>query len=70
MATLEKRLVDLEAQAASPEYRVKMYFLNEGENDAEARLKADIPLDYAGRVVCLHFVSSPNELKETHHGND
>ncbi len=69
MATLEKRLDDLEAKAASTEHRVRVYYLNEGENDAEARLKAGIPVDYVGRVMCLVFVDSPNALKETPYGN-
>ena len=69
MATLEKRLDDLEAQAASTEHRVRVYYLNEGEDEAQARLKAGIPVDYAGRVMCLVFVDSPNALNEPLHGH-
>lgn len=59
MATLEKRITDLEAQAASTDHCVKMYFCNEGEDAAQARAKAGIPLDYAGKVVCVQFVAPP-----------
>ncbi len=64
MATLEKRITDLEAKAASTDHSVKMYFCDEGEDAAQARAKADIPLDYAGKVVCVQFIESPNALKE------
>ena len=64
MATVEKRIADLEAQAASTEHSVRMYFCDEGEDEAQARIKAGIPVDYAGKVVCVQFVSSPNALKE------
>lgn len=64
MATLEKRITDLEAKAASTDHSVKMYFCDEGEDAAQARAKAGIPLDYAGKVVCVQFVASPNALKE------
>jgi hypothetical protein len=64
VATLEKRITDLEAQAASTDHRVRMYFCNEGEDDEQARLEAGIQPGYAGKVVCVQFVSSPNELKE------
>ena len=69
MATLEKRITDLEAQAPSNEHRVRMYFCNDGENEAQARFDAGIPLNYAGKVVCVQFVSSPNALKVQSHGN-
>jgi len=69
VATLEKRLIDLEAQATSTDYCVRVYFLNEGEDEAQARLKAGIPADYAGKVVCVQFIDSPNALKELRHGN-
>lgn len=64
MATLEKRITDLEAQAASTDHRVMLYFCNEGEDEAQARLDAGIPPDYAGKVICLQFIESPNALKE------
>jgi hypothetical protein len=64
MATVEKRIADLEAQAASTDHSVRMYFCHDGEDAAQARLEAGIPLDYAGKVVCVQFVSSPNALKE------
>lgn len=64
MATLDKRITDLEAQAASTEQSVRLYFCNEGEDAARARLEAGIPLDYAGKVVCVQFIESPNALKE------
>lgn len=64
MATLEKRITDLEAKAASTDHSVKVYYCNEGEDAAQARAKAGIPLDYAGKVVCVQFVASPNALKE------
>ena len=69
MATLEKRLVDLEAQAASTEHRVRVYFCDEGDDEAQKRLDAGIPVDYAGKVICVQFISSPNELNELQHGN-
>jgi len=71
MATsLEKRITDLEAQAASTALSVRMYLCDEGEDAQQARAKTGIPLDYAGKVVCVQFVSSPNALKENHHGHD
>lgn len=69
MAALEKRIGDLEAQAANTDHCVKICFCNEGEDAAQARLRAGIPPDYAGKVVCVQFVESPNALKEPHHGN-
>ena len=64
MATLEKRITDLEAKAASTDHSVKMYFCDEGEDAAQARAKAGIAPDYAGKVVCVQFIESPNALKE------
>jgi len=64
MATnLEKRIADLEAQAVSTDHSVKMYLCYEGEDAAQARLKAGIAPDYPGKTVCVQFVSSP--LKDT-----
>ena len=68
MVKIEKRLSDLEAQAASTDHCVRLFFLNEGEDELQARLNAGIPLDYAGSVVCVLFVDSPNALKEPQHG--
>lgn len=64
MATVEKRIADLEAQAASTDHCVRVYFCDEGDDEAQKRLDAGIPLDYAGKVICVQFVSSPNDLKE------
>nr|WP_326527945.1 hypothetical protein [Rhodoferax sp.] len=64
MATLEKRITDLEAKCASPEDRVRIYLCDEGEDQAQARLKAGIAPDYNGKTVCVQFVSPPNALKE------
>ena len=69
MVKIEKRLVDLEAQAASTDHCVRLFFCDEGEDEAQARLKAGIPLGYAGKVVHVIFVDSPNASKEPHHGN-
>ena len=69
MATLEKRLVDLEAQAASTDHCVRLFFLTKGEDAERARLEAGIPPDYVGKVVCVQFIESPNALKEPHHAN-
>jgi len=68
MATLEKRITDLEAKAFSTD-RVKMYLCNEGEDAAQARAKAGIPPDFTGKVVCVQFVE-PGALKEQSIGND
>ena len=68
MATIEKRLDDLEAQAASASHCVRVYFINQGDDAAEARLKAGIPLDYAGKLVCVEFVESRHPSDEGHHG--
>jgi hypothetical protein len=70
MATLEKRISDLEAQAASTDSRVRLYFCNEGEDAVQASLNAGIPPDYKGSTVCVVFVASPNTLKEQPNGND
>ena len=59
MAAIEKRIVDLEAQSASTDKRVKVFFCNEGEEQAHARAQAGIPPDYAGKVVCVEFVEAP-----------
>jgi len=68
MATnLEKRIADLEAQAASTDHRVRLYLCNEGEDAAQARLKAGIAPDYQGKTVCVRFVSSP--FQENTNGN-
>jgi hypothetical protein len=69
MAALDKRIRDLEAQTVSTDHCVKVFFCNEGDDEALARLKAGIPLDYAGNVVCVRYVESPNALKELGYGN-
>lgn len=69
MATLEKRITDLEAQAPGNEHRVRMYFCYDGENEAEARLSAGISLNYAGKVVCVKFIESLSALKVLSHGS-
>ena len=63
MANLEKRISDLEAKAVSTDHRVRMYLCDEGEDKKQARLKAGIAAEYAGKVVCVQFLSSPNALK-------
>ena len=63
MAALEKRIVDLEAQATNTDKRAKVFFCTEGENQARARARAGIPPDYAGKVVCVEFVEAPNAVK-------
>ena len=70
MAALDRRISDLEAQAASTDYCVRVYFCDEGEDEAQARLNAGIPANYPGKVMCVQFVESPNALKAPHHGND
>ena len=70
MATLDKRISDLEAHAANTHHSVRMYLCDEGDDAQQARAKAGVPLDYAGKVVRVQFVSSPNALKENHHGHD
>ncbi len=64
MATLEKRITDLEAKCSSTAHRVRIYLCDEGEDKALARLKSGIAPDYNGKTVCVQFVSSPNALKE------
>ena len=64
MGHLKKRISDLEAKAASTDHKVRMYLCDEGEDAAQARLKAGIEPDYKGKTVCVQFVSSPNALKE------
>jgi hypothetical protein len=64
MAALEKRILDLEAQTASTDKRVKVIFCNEGEEQAQARARAGIPPDFAGKVVCVEFVEAPKVVKE------
>jgi hypothetical protein len=70
MAALEKRILDLEAQTASTDKSVKVFFCNVGEEPAHARARAGIPLDYAGKVVCVEFVDAPNALKESQHDKE
>jgi hypothetical protein len=69
MAVLEKRIADLEAQAANSVHCVRVYFINQGDDAAEARLKAGIPLDYAGKLVCVEFVESRHPSDEGQYGN-
>ena len=69
MAALDRRISDLEAQAASTEHRVRVYFCDEGDDEAQKRLDAGIPANYPGKVICVQFVESPNALKGPHHGN-
>lgn len=69
VATLEKRLVDLESQATNIDHCVRIFFCNAGDDEAQARLEAGIPPDYPGKIVCVQFIESPNVLKEPHHGN-
>lgn len=64
MAALEKRISDLEAQTASTDKRVKVFFCNVGEEQAHARVRAGIPPDFSGKVVGVEFVDAPNALKE------
>jgi len=67
VATLEKRISDLEAKTVSTDHSVKMYLCYEGEDAAQARLKAGIAPDYQGKTVCVRFVSP---FQENTHGND
>jgi hypothetical protein len=69
MATLEKRIVELEAQAVNTDQCVRIFFRNEGDDEALARLNAGIPTDYLGKVMCVQFVESPNALKEQPHAD-
>lgn len=69
MGNLEKGLSDLEAKVASTDHSVKVYYCNDGEDAAPARAKAGIPPGYAGKVVCVQFVESPNTLKEKPNGD-
>jgi hypothetical protein len=39
MATLEKRITDLESKTINTEHRVRIYLCDEGEDQAQARLK-------------------------------
>lgn len=64
MGNLESRLQRLEAKCSSTDRRVRIYLCGEGEDKAQARLKAGIAPDYNGRTVCVQFVSSPNVFKE------
>jgi hypothetical protein len=68
MAALDRRISDLEAQAASTDYCVRVYFCDEGEDEAQARLKAGIPLDYAGKVICVQFIEPRHLSEELHQG--
>ncbi len=68
MATLEKRITDLEAKTASTDHCVRMYLCGEAEDEAQARLKAGIAPDYQGKTVRVQFVSSP--FQENTNGND
>ncbi|OQW85821.1 MAG: hypothetical protein BWK72_20325 [Rhodoferax ferrireducens] len=68
MATLEKRITDLEAKTASTDQCVRMYLCTEAEDAAQARLKAGIAPDYQGKTVRVQFVSSP--FQENTNGND
>jgi len=70
MQSLEKRVADLEAKCASIDHRIRMYFCGEGEDAAQARLKAGIAPDYNGRTICVQFLSSPNASKEQPNDND
>jgi hypothetical protein len=70
MATLEKRVTDLEAKCSDTDHRVRIYLCDEGEDKAQARLMAGIAPDYNGKTVCVQFVSPPNALKESRNGND
>jgi endonuclease YncB( thermonuclease family) len=63
MANLEKRIADLEAKTVSTAHQVRMYLCNDGEDAAQARIKAGIAPDYKGKTVRVQFVSSP--LKNT-----
>ncbi len=63
MATLKNRLIELEAKCVSPEDRVRIYLCNEGEDPAQARIKAGIAPDYNGKTVCVQFVSPPNRCQ-------
>jgi hypothetical protein len=69
MANLEKRIVDLEAQAAGTDHFITLIFCAEGEDAAQARLRAGVPPEHAGKVVCVQFVESPNAWKERPHAD-
>lgn len=67
MATLEKRVIDLEVKTLTDTYTgPKLYFFNDGEDAKEARLKAGIPADYKGKVIGIRFVESPHVNGEWH----
>jgi hypothetical protein len=56
MATLEKRISDLEAHIKPDEKPFRMLFLKDGQTSEQVLLEAGIPVDYAGWVVCVAFV--------------
>jgi len=62
-------LLSAVTQAASTDHCVRMFFCDEDEDAAQKRLDAGIPLDYAGKVVCVQFVSSPNAIRSNGNGN-
>lgn len=63
MATIESRLARLEAKYSDTDHRVRIYLCDEGEDQAQARLKAGIAPDYNGKTVCVQFVSPPNQCQ-------
>jgi len=63
MATLEKRITDLEEKSDDTNLCV-LYFCNDGGDKAQARLDAGISPDCQDKVVCVSFIESPNALKE------
>ena len=70
MAALEKRILYLEAQTASTDKCVKVFFCNDGEEQAHARSRAGITPDFAGKVVCVEFVGAHNAVKESQHDKE
>ncbi len=56
MATLEKRISDLEAHIKPHEKPFRMLILKDGQTSEQAQLEAGVPADFAGWVVCVAFV--------------
>jgi len=58
MATIERRITDLEAKTACVEENVKVVFCEDGQTAAQARRAAGVPKGYRGKVICVQFVEA------------
>lgn len=68
MPSIENRITQLETQTNRSDCdSLRVVYCETGESIEQARLRSGVPADFAGKVLSVQFVASPNSLKEVAH---